>query len=194
MIGTINDLRCLVDELLESNLFSSSSLSSPSTKFIATKTSIPSLASLADDIDSLFPRKSDKQNILASNKDFLKDVRTLFQTADEVLTTLFSIVMVPSSPTPTLSRQSRLARIIKDLQDYNNDFENVRSTDMGDQLGSIQNYIMGAVDSLQKASAGMNVLEQSVASVTQVLEKIKMSSTTWEMLAKKHQCLKVLKC
>lgn len=181
----------MVDELLESNLFSSSS-SLPST-------STTPLTSLADDIDSLLPRKSDNErSISVTNVNFLRDTGRLFQFADEVLATLFSIVLSSSSElssslsTPsTLNRQSRLARIIKELEDYSRDFEDVQSTDMGGQLGYIQDYIVGAVDDLRKASKGIQVLEESVTTVTQVLEKIKTCGITWEMLAKKHQCLKV---
>ena len=196
LVGTVDHLRQLVDELLESDLFSSL----PSLQPTSTKAFVPSLSSLADDIDSILPRKLEgKECVTMTNPNFLNEVGSLFQTADGVLTTLFSIVLTPtshmsSSSAAALNRQSRLTTIIRELEEYSRDFEDVQRTDMGSQLGNIQDYLVSAVDSLRKASKGINVLEESVSSVTEVLEKMKASTAAWEMLAKKHQCMKVSAC
>ena len=108
---TLNDLRFLVDELLETPLFSLSSCLEASDRS-------PSLMVLSEMIDRTLPRKANSNRQYTLRENFLREASCIFEVADEVLSTLFSIVMQKPSAQSiegVMTRQERLVRIIKDL-------------------------------------------------------------------------------
>ena len=105
------DIQRLFSDLLDSSLFAAADNESSELK------------SLLQLIDSLAPKRISKK-LTAISSSYLHDMKVVLESTQNILSSLFAIVMAPTSSNSGGSvRQSRLQKIMRDLDSYSRDLQ-----------------------------------------------------------------------